>query len=455
LLSEIAQHIVRAAHLLALTVVPQGLSPEPSSPENVVGAAVIAILVIAGILYGSIRLRSVIDTPSARAGAALTWLAVAAALGATLLYKGPSAPLARGIAITALPVWTAIAVTAWAAAGHFLGTDWKNRRMMALVLVVAAGALQYANAAAFLASPEAMYADALKRDPANDQALKGATAILLRTYRYDDARKRVDRCLAVQPEACGCLELRARIAVQRVSDRCLAPAPDACACQSAAIASQTRAALLDAAVADARSATAQCPERAASKTILAETLALRGENEEAEREATEAVALDEKHGRARYALALALQGQGKYDEALEQLNRAVDAGVGRDGKLLAGALALIKNDLDAAERWLQPLAGSASRDAVAAYNLALIADRRSNFNAARQGYLSALRIDPCYSSARYNLAHLTWKAGVKEEALHHARKFVENAAPDDPLVGQLSALVGEDLRAGGVVPTTP
>jgi len=76
-----------------------------------------------------------------------------------------------------------------------------------------------------------------------------------------------------------------------------------------------------------------------------------------------------------------------------------------------------------------------------------VADRRNNYNAARQGYLATLRVDPCYASARYNLAHLTWKAGINEEAIHHARKFAETAAPGDPMLQQLSAMMGTNLLA--------
>lgn len=448
MLADIAHQIVRAAYLLALTVVPKGVfSPEPPTPENLGLGVAVALIALAVILYGSARLRAAVDTPGARAAAALTWLSVAAALGATLLFRGERGPLERGILITALPVWAALATTASVAAGHYLGSDFKNRRMGALVIVLAAGALQYASAASFFTAPDRMWKDALRRDPANDAALAAVTRPLLRSYRYDDAKKLADRCLVAQPEACACLEARAHIALRKVSDRCLAALPDVCACLDGKTEAAARAKALEDAFADAQAAATHCPDRALSRAALAETIALQGDNAQAEKEATEAVSLGEHEARTRYVLGLALQGQGKYDEANEQLTRAIEAGAGRDAKVLAGAIALLQNDLDKAEKWLAPLAGPTSNDAVASYNLALVADKRSNYNAARQGYLATLKIDPCYTSARYNLAHLTWNAGIKEEALHHARKFAETAAPGDPMVDQLSALMGVNVRA--------
>lgn len=451
MLADIALQIVRAAHLLALTVVPKGVfSPEPPIPENLGLSAALAVIGIAAVLVASVKLRAAVDSPGARAAAALTWIAVAAALAATLVFRGHRGPLERGVLITALPVWAALATTASVAAGHYLGSDWKNRRMGALVIVLAAGALQYASAAAFIAAPDRMWKDALRRDAANDTALQAVNGQLLRSYKYDDARKLADRCVAAQPEACACLEARALVAVRKVQDRCFGSPPDMCACIDGKTEATLRSKALDDALADAQAAAQQCPDRAMSKIVLAEVVALQGDSAQAETEANEAIVLGGREDRSRYVLALALQGQGRYDEANEQLALAIKAGAGRDAKLLAGAIALLKEDLDGAEKWLAPLGGAGSQDAVATYNLALVADKRNNYNAARQGYLATLRIDPCYSSARYNLAHLTWKAGIKEEALHHARKFAETAAPGDPMLEQLSAMMGVNLRAPAV-----
>jgi tetratricopeptide (TPR) repeat protein len=412
----------------------------------------LAAILLAAILYGAVWLKKTVDTVGARVAAALVWVAVASALLAALFYRDDAGPLLRAAPLIALPVWAALGAVASTAAGHFLGSSFKNRRMGALVVVLAAGALQYLNAAAFLGSTDKMWRDALLRDISNEPAIGAFSRSLLRKYKYDDARKVADKCLTAHPEACACLEVRAKVAAQRVADRCFAAQAEACACQPAQAAAAMRNQLLDAALSDARAADAACPDRPMAKAVLAEVLALRGENAEAEQEATEGLALGglsaSAESRLHYALALAQQGDGRFDEASEHLKQALKVGAGRDAKLLAGALALVKEDLDEAERRLGPLVKANPRDPDAAYNLALVADRRGNYNLAREGYLNTLKADPCYASARYNLAHLTWKAGIQDEARHHAQKFAEMAAPGDPMVAQLSALVGIPLPQG-------
>ncbi|WP_420894956.1 tetratricopeptide repeat protein [Sorangium cellulosum] len=82
------------------------------------------------------------------------------------------------------------------------------------------------------------------------------------------------------------------------------------------------------------------------------------------------------------------------------------------------------------------------------YNLALIDDKRGDYNGAREGYLAALKADPRNADARYNLALLTFRAGIVEESRHHARKFLE-AFPEDPRSGQLARTTGMPLGAAG------
>lgn len=144
-----------------------------------------------------------------------------------------------------------------------------------------------------------------------------------------------------------------------------------------------------------------------------------------------------------YQLALELESAGRYDEAQAEVELALEGGGGRDAKLLAAKLAILRDDLDAASRLLEPLSKDAT-DAPVLYNLGLIAQKRGRYNSARSRYLAALRADPSYNAARFNLALLTWNAGVKEEAEHHARKFIE-AAPDDPHAAQLRQLILEPV----------
>ena len=134
--------------------------------------------------------------------------------------------------------------------------------------------------------------------------------------------------------------------------------------------------------------------------------------------------------------AIELEAAGRFVEAQVEVERAIAAGAGRDAKLLAAKLAIQREDLDAATTLLEPLAAADPNDADAQYNLALVAQRRGSFNKARAGYLAALRADPNYAAARYNLAVMTWNAGAREEAQHHARKFLE-LRPDDPRAAEL------------------
>jgi tetratricopeptide (TPR) repeat protein len=140
-----------------------------------------------------------------------------------------------------------------------------------------------------------------------------------------------------------------------------------------------------------------------------------------------------------YQRALELEATGRHAEAKAEVELALASGAGRDATLLAGKLAILRDDLDEAARLLTPLAKDGG-DALVLYNLGLVAQKRGRYNDARNGYLGALQVDPGYAPARFNLAVLTWEAGAKDEAQHHARKFLA-AAPDDPRGEELRALI--------------
>lgn len=140
------------------------------------------------------------------------------------------------------------------------------------------------------------------------------------------------------------------------------------------------------------------------------------------------------------AAAVELEAAGRLVEARAEVELALAGGAGRDAQLLAAKLAILRDDLDAATRLLEPLAADGT-DALVLYNLGLIAQRRGTYNPARSRYLAALKADPNYAPARYNLALLTWDAGIKDEARHHALKFIE-LSPGDPRGPELAARVG-------------
>lgn len=150
-----------------------------------------------------------------------------------------------------------------------------------------------------------------------------------------------------------------------------------------------------------------------------------------------------------YQSALELEAAGRLVEARAEVDLAIAGGAGRDAKLLAAKLAILRDDLDAARRLLTPIARES--DALVLYNLGLIAQRTGQYNEARTRYLAALKADPSYAAIRYNLAVLTWDAGVKDEARHHAQKFLE-LAPDDPNAPELRRKVGLDVSPAATAP---
>lgn len=150
-----------------------------------------------------------------------------------------------------------------------------------------------------------------------------------------------------------------------------------------------------------------------------------------------------------YIKALEFESAGRYVEAKIEVDQALANGGGRDVRVLAAKLAVLRNDLDGASALLAPLAGDMD-DALVQYNLGLIAQRRNEYNKARSAYLAATKADPTLALARFNLAILTWDAGVREEAQHHARKFIE-MTPDDPRAAELRVKV--ELEAGPAAPT--
>lgn len=154
-----------------------------------------------------------------------------------------------------------------------------------------------------------------------------------------------------------------------------------------------------------------------------------------------------------YLLALEFEAAGRFVEARNEVDLAIAAGAGRDARLLAAKLAILRDDLDAAQRLLEPLA-SDGKDALVLYNLGLIAQRRGEYNNARTRYIAALKADPNYAATRYNLAVLTWDAGAKDEAKHHAAKFLE-LSPQDPRGDELRKQVGLEATPAGPAAGTP
>lgn len=406
-LSGLAEYVIRALHLLALTIAPTSFSPEPTAPSGTwlllqgVGAAAVLALLLAG----AARLARNDRATATRVAAALAWVAVAACLAGAVYWSRERAPLERAVPFVALPVWAALAAGAFRAADVVLAPTWKQRNVAMFGAVVALAAIQMWRGSELFASTHRMWWTALWIDEGNDRAAEELTRVLLRQRRFEEARRVSERCLARHPAGIACLDLRARISL--------------------------RAGAAEAAIADARTAIDQCPSCGVSRAILAEALALSGDAGAAEMEARAGLTRGGPEDRLRYALALALEKARRYDEAAVEAKRAIALGAGRDAKLLSAALGIVTGDLDGAAVGLAQLVKDDPDDAEARYDLALIADRKNDYNNARQGYIAALRADPTNASARYNLALLTWRAGAKDESRHHVQRFRESF-PGDP-----------------------
>jgi Flp pilus assembly protein TadD len=407
-----AEYLLRALHLLALALFPGLLSPEPVPPSGaMLPLEGLGALVLLGLLlYGAARLRARVASRAARAGAVLVWIAVAASLVAALVYSHERAPLLRGLPIVAGPVWAAVIALAAGMAERWPGWTWKPRQAVAALVVLALGAVQLVRARPLFASTEAMWWSALDFDSSHTRAIDELSRPLLRAHKLDEADKLVDQCLMAHPGACACLDLRSRVALA-------AHRPDA--------------------VAVARVGAQRCPAYGQAHATLAEALAQGGDLGAAEQEARTSLAQGGPGDRLHYVLALILERTGQYAEARGEVNQALALGAGRDAKLLSAALAIVSGDLEAAQAILDPLSKADADDAEVLYDLALIADKKGDFNRARQGYLAALKADPRSASARYNLALLTWRFGVKEESQHHLQKFKESF-PMDPRGFQLA-----------------
>jgi predicted Zn-dependent protease len=301
--------------------------------------------------------------------------------------------------------------------------------MASAIVALGVGATQLVRAAPYLGSREQMWWSALRRDGAHERAIEELARPLRAGRKPDDLAGLADRCLRTHPlREAGEAPLTASAAPRLAQ---VHAGPVTCACLALRAEANLRLRAAAEALRDAQAVVARCADRKGSRAAVAEALAMAGRTLEAEQEVKVGLSEGGDPAQLRYALALAYERAGRYPEATLEATRAIDAGAGREARLLAGALAIVANDLDGAARWLEPLVAADPSDADARYNLALIADRRGDYNGARQGYLATLKIDPRSASARYNLALLTLRAGVIDEARHHARKFVD-MFPDDP-----------------------
>lgn len=411
MLHVLAEILTRAVSLLALAAAPPFISPEPLPSAMPMAEGAVAAVMLAAVVVAAVRFRRRVPAHDALAGSALLIAAVVASIACAAVFRGPQAPLGRGVLWVAAPLWAGLAVIAGAVAERGLGPSFKNKRVAGMAAVLCLGAVLLRSQSVWLFEPKQMWWQALKKDGDNNLAAER----ILRDVPMRDHRGAInllDRCLLLSPGACACLARRAQIGARMGS--------------------------VEQAIKDGHEAVALCPSDPVSHTSYIVALAGR-DAIEAEVEAKNSIALRDDP-RYHYGLAFAYDRQGKTVEAMEEVKKAVAGNAGRDASLLLGALAINAGDLETAQKTLAPLVAANANDADALYDLALIDDRNKKYNEARQGYLAALRADPSFLDARYNLVFLTINNGVLEEGKHHARKFAE-LAPQDPRNAGLAQLI--------------
>jgi tetratricopeptide (TPR) repeat protein len=416
---ELGAFAARLAQLLGLCVAPRWLSPEPM-PSNADGG-VVAVAVIVMLLAGAWQFQRSLRTRLARYAAALFWLAVAAAAAAALYFSGSRGPLGRAVPLVAPFMWAALATAAAAAADRLITRPLPHRAVLAGILCIALGGALVASAVGMLASRPRMYERAVELEPDNEIAIA-----------------------ALAPE----LVARDVVAAHATAVGCLRARPDACTCH--VLRTETDLALrdVDAAITHGRTGAALCPTHVKVHAVLADALAQSGAHAEALVAADRGADLVDlgapSHGaepELHLARAAALEGLGRTAEARTAAERAVGVGGGRLAKLRATALAISAGDLEAADGWIIKMLADDLNDADAVYNAGLVAQKRGDYNAARERYLATLRLDPLFAVARYNLAVLTWQRGARDEAINHVKTFVE-AYPYDDRGASLVAMIG-------------
>ena len=408
-IDPIVETLFRAVRLFGLAVAPFAFAPEPPSNHGPTIIAPIAVMALGAIVVAAVRLRARLGTRPADAAAVLLVASVISALVCGAYFRGPNAPLGRGLLFVAAPLWTGLALVAYAVTRRRTSDKPASKSIAAALVVFAVGAASIGASFGAFRSADRMWWATLLRGGDTSRALDELLGKALRSRDFGAALGVLDRCVAEQPGSCLCLARRAEL--------------------------RTKTNDVASALVDAQSAASRCPKDPEVTAALVSALVANGDAAQGELAARRALASSDA-AILHHALAMALDRQGRTTDALASARRAIELGAGRDAELLLGALLIRENDLEAAAKVLGALVSRSPSDADALYNLALIADKRDEYNRAREGYLAALRADPKLANARYNLALLTSRHGVVDEARHHARKFAE-LSPGDPRVADL------------------
>ncbi|HTJ84511.1 MAG TPA: tetratricopeptide repeat protein, partial [Polyangiaceae bacterium] len=237
--------------------------------------------------------------------------------------------------------------------------------------------------------------------------------------------------------------------------------PDACLCRTWRAEIELDRDAAAAAATDARAGMACAETEMRARAALAVALVRLGDVDGAREQIQATTSSDPPHPRGELAAALLARSTGDVAAARDAAAKAIASAayldpwpkrdpkraaafvdhspyrsVVRDAHMVEAMVAIDQKQYDDARAILAGVLHDAPDDAEAVYDVALIEDLEGHFNPAREGYLRALKLRPSLAAARYNLALLTLRFGVMEEARHHAQAFKRDF-PGDPRAADL------------------
>lgn len=182
----------------------------------------------------------------------------------------------------------------------------------------------------------------------------------------------------------------------------------------------------------------RCKGRVGMAGMKAEALARVQRLEEAHHQAEVTVSAAPGDMYANLALGLVAFEKLSLKEAEDAAERALAAGRGAEAHRLLGRIALSRGAFELALDHFSKVIAERPRDAEAAFTAAMCNANMGRYNAAREGFVRVLRIDPKHVEARLRLALMSLEVGARMEAEHHLRELRE-IAPNDPRLEPLEA----------------
>lgn len=129
-------------------------------------------------------------------------------------------------------------------------------------------------------------------------------------------------------------------------------------------------------------------------------------------------------------LAFCLRKTGQYDKTIAALDKAAKAGA--DALLVNCSKASayrIKGDIAGAQETLKACANYAKASALYHYAVARCLEAQGNYEQAIENYQTAIEIDPVFQKALFHLAYLLDLRGDEEAAIDYYKQLINNGAP--------------------------